>query len=101
MKSYILTEAAEADLRAVIRYTTKQWGDTQVRRYVAALERGIVSLVEGHSPFRDMSTLYPELRMARVDHHFVFCLPRESAPTLVVAILHERMDLLTRLAGRL
>ncbi|GBR33746.1 MULTISPECIES: type II toxin-antitoxin system RelE/ParE family toxin [Komagataeibacter] len=101
MKSYILTEAAEADLRAVIRYTTKQWGDAQVRRYVAVLEQGIISLVEGHSAFKDMSTLCPGLRMVRVDHHYIFCLPREGAPALVVAILHERMDLLTRLAGRL
>ncbi|WP_277875855.1 hypothetical protein [Acetobacter fallax] len=38
-----------------------------------------------------MSTLYPEPGMARVDHHYIFCLPRESGPALVVAILHERM----------
>ncbi|GCE84202.1 type II toxin-antitoxin system RelE/ParE family toxin [Komagataeibacter diospyri] len=101
MKSYILTEAAEADLRAVISYTEKQWGDAQVRRYVAVLEQGIVSLVEGHSAFKDMSTLYPGLRMVRVEHHYIFCLLREGAPALVVAILHERMDLLIRLAGRL
>nr|WP_246698175.1 hypothetical protein [Rhizobium sp. BK275] len=31
----------------------------------------------------------------------VFCLLREDAPALIVAILHERMDLMTRLAGRL
>lgn len=101
MKSYVLTQAAEADLRAVIRYTAKQWGDAQVRRYLGVLEQGIVSLAEGHSAFKDMSTVYPGLRMVRADHHYIFCLPREDAPALVVAILHERMDLLTRLTGRL
>ena len=101
MKNYILTEAAEADLRAVIRYTEKQWGDVQVRRYLGVLEQGIVSLAKGHSAFKDMSIVYPGLRMVRVDHHYIFCLPRKGAPALVVAILHERMDLLTRLAGRL
>ncbi|CAM3063176.1 Plasmid stabilization protein ParE [Komagataeibacter xylinus] len=63
--------------------------------------KAFISLVEGHSAFKDMSTLCPGLRMVQVDHHYIFCLPREGAPALVVAILHERMDLLTRLAGRL
>src|SRR3546814_1850728 len=31
---YALTLAAEADLRDIIRYTGKQWGDTQTRSYV-------------------------------------------------------------------
>lgn len=48
-----------------------------------------------------MSALYPALRMARCEHHYVFCLPRENAPALIVAIFHERMDLMTRLADRL
>jgi len=30
-----------------------------------------------------------------------FCLPREVAPLLVIAIFHERMDLMARLAHRL
>jgi plasmid stabilization system protein ParE len=72
-----------------------------VRRYVSTLERGIASLAEGKGPFKDMSALYPTLRMARCEHHSIFCLPREDGPALIVAILHERMDLMKRLAGRL
>lgn len=53
----------------------------------------MISLLEGHKAYRDMSTLYPGLRMAKVNCHCIFCLPREGAPTLVVAILHEHMDL--------
>jgi hypothetical protein len=52
-------------------------------------------------PFKDMSAIYPALRMARCQHHYVFCLPQEDAPALIVAILHERMDLMKRLADRL
>ncbi|MCC2613823.1 type II toxin-antitoxin system RelE/ParE family toxin [Neorhizobium petrolearium] len=88
-------------LRSVIRYTRAQWGAAQVRRYVSGLERGIANLAEGKGPFKDMSALYPALRMARCQHHYVFCLPREDAPALIVAILHERMDLMKRLIDRL
>ena len=34
MTSYVLTNAAESDLREIIRYTRKQWGNAQVRRYI-------------------------------------------------------------------
>lgn len=99
--SYTLTAAAETDLRDIIRYTRKQWGDAQVRRYVSALEQGIVRLVAGQGAFKNMDALYPSLRMAHCEHHYVFCLPREGSSALVVAIFHERMDLMVRLADRL
>lgn len=101
MRAYVLTEGAEADLRDIIRYTRKQWGATQVRRYMGKLEQSIISLAAGKGPFTVVNELYPALRMARFEHHYVFCLPREDGPALVVAIFHERMDLMTRLADRL
>ncbi|EBX7469516.1 type II toxin-antitoxin system RelE/ParE family toxin [Salmonella enterica] len=101
MTTYILTTEAEADLRGIIRYTRKQWGTAQVRSYIANLEHGIACLAAGRGSFRDMSELFPGLRMARYEHHYVFCLPRRNEPALVVAIFHERMDLMTRLAERI
>jgi toxin ParE1/3/4 len=101
LTSYTLTKAAEADLRGIIRYTRKQWGDEQVRRYMGRLEQGIARLASSQGAFKDMDALYPALRMARCEHHYVFCLPRKNAPALVVAIFHERMDLMQRLATRI
>ncbi len=88
-------------MRDIIRYTRKQWGDEQVRRYVARLEQGIADLAAGRGRFKDMSALFPVLRMARCEHHYIFCLPREAAPALIVAIFHERMEVMARLAERL
>ena len=99
--AYILTAEAEADLRGIVRYTRQEWGEAQTRKYLAALARGIERLAMGHDVFKDMSGLHPGLRMARCEHHYIFCLPRDDAPALVVAIFHERMDLIARLAGRL
>ncbi len=101
MSDYVLTTAAEADLRGIIRYTRKQWGDAQVRRYIADLKDGITRLATHQGVYTDMSALYPGLLMAHCKHHYVFCLPRERAPALVVAILHERMDLMARVKERL
>ncbi|CUX51887.1 Toxin ParE (fragment) [Agrobacterium tumefaciens str. CFBP 5621] len=57
-----------------------QWGTVQVRRHVSGLEIGIATLAEGKGSFKDMSALYPALRMVRCQHHYVFCLPREDGP---------------------
>ncbi|MCL2897400.1 type II toxin-antitoxin system RelE/ParE family toxin [Brenneria sp. WC1b.1] len=88
-------------MRGIIRYTRKQWGDAQVRSYIKKLEVGITALAAGDEAFKDMSELWPTLRMAHCEHHYVFCLPRENEPVLVVAIFHERMELMARLAERL
>ena len=101
IRSYALTAAAEADVRGIIRYTRAHWGDAQTRRYMEKLERGIKRLAAGQGVFKDMRALYPALRMALCEHHYVFCLSREGAPALIVAIFHERMDLMVRLADRL
>jgi len=101
LTGHILTEAAECDLRDIIRYTAKQWGQAQARHYMGNLKRDILSLAEGHGTFKIMNMLYPELRMARSGRHYIFCLPRKGRPPMIVAVLHERMDVLQRLAGRI
>lgn len=101
MTAYGLTSSAESDLRGIIRYTRLSWGDTQVRRYIAQLEHGIKRLAAGEGAFKDMRAIHPALRMAHCGQHFVFCLPRKDRPALIVAILHERMDLMKRVAGRI
>lgn len=101
IQNYILTDDAANDMRGIIRYTRKTWGAAQARSYAESLEKGIIRLAGDPLHFRDMSELYPALRMARCEHHYVFCLPRHDAPALIVAILHERMDLMARLADRL
>lgn len=99
--NYVLTDAAESDMRVIVRYTRKQWGSAQVRTYVAKLKAGIVDVAAGQGAFRRMDALYPGLLMAHCEHHYVFCLPRKGEKTLIVAILHESMDLMTRVAERL
>ena len=98
---YVLTTAAESDLREVLRYTRRQWGAAQARRYVGQLQRCVEILATGDGGHRDLEDLHPGLRVVRCEHHDIFCLPRIGAPALIIAILRERMDLMARIAGRL
>jgi toxin ParE1/3/4 len=100
-RSYILTLSAEADLRGLIRHSRKQWGETQTRLYLARLEQCAEALAKGGGFFKDLSAVHPGLRMVLCQHHYVFCLPRATSPALIIAIFHERMDLMARLKLRL
>jgi len=99
--SYVLTDEAAADLRAIIRTTRQRWGAAQVRRYVKKLEIGIAKVAQGQGAFKTLDALHLGLRVTHCEHHYVFCLPREHDPALIVAIFHERMDVMRRLANRL
>lgn len=63
--SYVLTLAAEADLRDVIRYTRKQWGDAQTRSYVAKLRAGMESVATGDPSDEPATTLLERIRAER------------------------------------
>ncbi|MFY7836512.1 MAG: type II toxin-antitoxin system RelE/ParE family toxin [Novosphingobium sp.] len=97
----MLTAHAEADLRAILRYTRSQWGAVQARHYALRLETGIVALAKKRTLGRDLRTLHDGLRVGKCEHHYIFCQDRANRPALILAILHERMDLMARLADRL
>ena len=43
----------------------------------------------------------PELRVARCQYHYAFYLLRAKQSPLILAVFHERMDLMQRLRDRL
>lgn len=101
MISYILTTEAEEDVRSIIRYTRKKWGVAQVRSYIARLEKAMNNLAINQGYFKDMSDVFPELRLVHCGHHYIFGLPQKGSPILIIAIFHENMDLIARLSNRI
>jgi toxin ParE1/3/4 len=99
--NYVLTSEAEQDLRGIIRYTRKKHGEKQVRTYVSQLKQGIKHLATGKGNSRLFPDIHPDLRMIRCEHHYIFCLVNVNQPVLVIAILHERMDMVHRIRDRL
>jgi toxin ParE1/3/4 len=98
---YILTNEAENDLREIIRYTRRKHGEKQVRTYVAGLRHCAEALVKGEGNLRNLPEIHDRMRMVRCQHHYLFCIMRDTQPPMIVAILHERMDMLQRLGNRL
>jgi plasmid stabilization system protein ParE len=100
-RPYVLTCSAASDLRSIVRYTREAWGEAQCRSYVAQIETTATELALGHGVYRNREDLLPGLRVRLSGHHYVFCLPRPGEAALILAILHERMDILARLGERL
>jgi plasmid stabilization system protein ParE len=100
-RTYVFAPAAADELREIIRYTMKRWGMEQARAYSAAIEATASDLAAEQGAFKDLSALHPRLRAALSGKHYVFCLLRYNQPAIVLAILHERMDIMARLKIRL
>jgi len=101
MPLYELTEEADSDLEEIVRYTLGQWGEKQAGQYADQLHRCFEKIAARKTLSRTFSENYPEVQVARCQHHYVFYLHPEGKPPRIFAVLHERMDLLARLKNRL
>lgn len=100
-RPYVLTKGAAADIREITRYTVEKWGDQRCRAYIDQIEQAASEVATGQGVFKDLSSLLPGLRIKAAGRHYIFCLPQASSPALILAVLHERMDIIARLKNRL
>ena len=97
---YDLTEEAADDIRNIIRYTLRTWGREQVERYRQALNACLERLASGKVvPAQALASL-PDVYRFRCQHHFIFYTLQSTEQPLIIAVLHERQDLLEQLSWR-
>ena len=101
MAGYAFTGEADADLDGIVEYTRRQWGDGQARRYLAQLRQSLDQIADDSGRHKIVTNLSRPVRVLRCQQHYIYCLPRSQKPVLIIAILHERMDLTARIAERL
>jgi toxin ParE1/3/4 len=99
-RAYRLASGAESDVRQILEYTLEKWGAKQAATYAASLESAIEKLASGEIYGREFSKTLPDIRVLRCEHHFIFFQFSETA-LLVLAILHQQMDLTKRIRDRL
>lgn len=100
-RKFVYALEAQAELREILRYTAKEWGAAQARAYALQIDEAAADLATGHGIYRDWGEALTGLRVKAAGSHFAFCVLRPGKPTLVLAILHQRMDLMARLKIRL
>lgn len=101
MAGYVFTAEADDDLDGIVDYTRRQWGDAQARRYLAKLRLCLDRITVDRGRYLVETTFSHPVRVLRCQHHYIFCLPRDRKPALILAILHERMNLIARMVERI
>ncbi len=101
-KHYCLTQDATADLAKIAAYTVEKWGRQQAINYAAELEQTFSKLSLNQLPAKSFSKALPELKVWHHQHYYIFYLHQPThAGITIIAVLHQRMDLLRQLADRL
>ena len=101
MLPYKLTPQAEEDIKEIARYTLKQWGKKQSMLYAGMLGNHFRKITAGSAHSRSFSEHYPQVKVSHCEHHYIFYIHPDKKPPVIIAVLHERMDMLARIENRL
>ena len=101
MPNYETSVDAEQDLQKIIDYTVDRHGPDQVRVYISDLDHCANNLAQRIGHYKNIPAQGKTIRVKHCQHHYIFGFDREDAPFLIIAIFHERMDLMQRLKNRL
>ncbi|SFG20901.1 toxin ParE1/3/4 [Novosphingobium sp. CF614] len=100
MKFYSLSRMAERDALGIFRYSLRTWGIDQANRYRQALIACIERMAGGEAVTSRFTAGGRQYLQLHCRHHHIIAF-RTAAELRIIAILHERMDLVTRIAARL
>ncbi len=90
--------AARARLVEIWEYTEQKWGDEQADKYVREMVAAIQNIAaESHRGKRVKYKGLQNVSCFRHRHHYVFFRVLERGDIGVISILHENMDLPSRL----
>lgn len=101
MSLYERSRAALQDWQGIVEYTLERHGITQTEKYTAGLILCMEAMAQETGYFKDIDVSGRIVRIKHCQKHYIFALIRKNSPMMVIAIFHERMDLMTRLKDRL
>ncbi|MFC3228392.1 type II toxin-antitoxin system RelE/ParE family toxin [Marinibaculum pumilum] len=99
MTGYRFTRSAQEDLIDIWLYTQERWGEVQADSYQDALHLCCQRIAAGEAQSKPIAGL-EWVRSHRCEHHYLFFVAQGST-VIVLAVLHERMNLMERLRDRL
>ena len=97
--AYRFAPAADEDLTDIWLYSYATWGEDQADRYIEALHACCERIAAGDAATRPVFNL-DCIHTHHCRHHVLF-FTTEGDEIVILAILHERMDLIERLRDRL
>ncbi|MCB1904895.1 MAG: type II toxin-antitoxin system RelE/ParE family toxin [Gammaproteobacteria bacterium] len=99
MPIYRLTPDAQTDLIEIRRFTVKQWGEAQSRKYLSELRQTLRLLAESPDLGTSRPDVGPDILSFRHLSHVIYYVAHQQ-PLIVFGVLHKGMVPLPHLAGR-
>ena len=90
-RSVRLSPDAQRDYDNVLLYSFQTWGESQMQRYRAALDRALVQVGDFPEIGFRRDRLLPGYRSLPVEHHVLYYRIKDDEIE-IVRIPHERMD---------
>ena len=98
MPEYIISEKALEDINNIWIYTAENWSVEQANRYYNLIIDEIEYIVDNLDMARDFGKIRKSYKYSKVKSHLIFFKQEKTNEIEVVRVLHERMDIESRLA---
>ncbi|GIZ08035.1 type II toxin-antitoxin system RelE/ParE family toxin [Flavobacterium sp. UMI-01] len=98
MSEYIISEKALEDINNIWIYTAENWSVEQADRYYNLIIDEIEYIVNDLDMACDLGKILKSYKYSKVKSHLIFFKKDKTNEIEVVRVLHERMDIESRLA---
>ena len=99
MAKVLLRQKAVEDLNDIWNYTAKKWSEVQADKYYAAIQLAFTRIAQNQSLGKPYDDIKEHLLGYKSGKHIIFYRLISPDNMEVIRILHERMDLQSRLSG--
>ena len=97
MLEYVISEKAVEDINNIWIYTAENWSVSQADRYYNLIYDEIEYIVNNFDMARDFGKIRKSYKYSKVKSHLIFFKIDKTNEIEVVRVLHERMDIESRL----
>lgn len=97
MAEYILTNKAVVDLNSIWVYTADYWSEYQADKYYNMLIDTCQDIANNPDLGKNYDGVSSDLFGLKVNRHIIFYRKSKNKPIEITRILHERMDLKSRI----
>jgi toxin ParE1/3/4 len=97
MAQYELTNKAVEDLTNIWEYSIEKWSEQQADSYFNLIISSFQEIVNNPETGKNYDGITNDLFGLKTEKHIVFYRKRINQPIEIIRILHERMDLNSRI----
>lgn len=95
---YKIFPTAQNSLIKIWHYTDQKWGEKQADDYVHGIYDAVERIADNRNLWRNLEhKSFKGVFFVRYEHHFIFFRELSSKTLGIISVLHERMDIPSRL----